>query len=140
IHAQYEDFLQPCYPGQTEAQGCVDNVTDADGLELANAPRWTFALDARYEFPLSGTLNGFVGADYCWRDSTYFSSVAVPAPASVAHGAAGARAGRVGPGGNWGAALGGKNLPDERFSPSIGEHSASLAGDPVVYRHYLAPG
>lgn len=139
IHAKYEDFLQPCYPGQTEAQGCFDSVTDADGTDLANSPRWTFAVDARYEFLLSANLRGFVGTDYYWRDSTNFSTVADPRTAIDAYGVLGAKVGVIGPDGKWRVSLWGKNLLDERFSTSIGEHSANLAGDPFVYGHYLAP-
>lgn len=139
INAKYEDFLQPCYPGQTEAQGCFDSVTDADGIDLANSPRWTFAVDARYEFPLSSNLRGFVGTDYYWRDSTNFSTVADPRTAIDAYGVLGAKVGIVGPDDKWRVSLWGKNLLDERFSTSIGEHSANLAGDAFVYGHYLAP-
>jgi iron complex outermembrane recepter protein len=139
IHAEYEDFLQPCYPGQTEEQGCFDAVTDADGIELANSPQWTFALDARYEFALSGTLNAFVGTNYYWRDETNFSTVADPRAAIGSYGVLGAKLGIVGANDKWRVTLWGKNLSDERFSTSIGEHSANLAGDPFVYGHYLAP-
>lgn len=54
-NAEFDDFpLAPCYPLQTEAQGCVRvdgrPVQDLAGQTLANAPEWVINALARYDF------------------------------------------------------------------------------------------
>lgn len=54
---QFEDYIAPCYQGQTVAQGCNlrSNGTrftsrDLDGARLPYAPKWSANLNAAYDF------------------------------------------------------------------------------------------
>lgn len=60
----------PC--GPAIAGGPKRTSFDASGLGVTNAPKYTAALDARWDTPLSGNLNGFVQANYYWRSATKY--------------------------------------------------------------------
>jgi len=68
-----------CYPGQTEAQGCVElipdtRVQDLSGKDLNNSPDLKFALGAQYDVPLpSLPFDGFITGSYTWQDEVNFS-------------------------------------------------------------------
>ncbi|WP_066817048.1 TonB-dependent receptor [Sphingomonas mali] len=73
----------PCYYGQpTGTSGtnvCLpDGTTDVSGNQLSNAPRWTTAVTARYEHPVSSTLVGFMQGDVYHRSSFKFSQTLDP--------------------------------------------------------------
>ncbi|MFO1378527.1 MAG: TonB-dependent receptor [Steroidobacteraceae bacterium] len=46
-------------------------VADFEGSVIPFTPKWQTGANARYEFPVSGTLSGFVGAQMNHRSSTY---------------------------------------------------------------------
>lgn len=63
----------PCYPGQTEAEGCVNDIQDLDGSSLPNAPEWKYYVAANYTMPLGDLpFDGFVDLSYNWQDETHF--------------------------------------------------------------------
>ena len=63
-----------CYPGQTEAQGCVGRVQDLVGATLPNAPDTKIYLGVNYDTPLgNGTYVGFANLNYAWQSSVQYS-------------------------------------------------------------------
>ena len=121
IHAKFKDFdNQPCYPGQTVAQGCVGGVTDASGNDLPNSPRWTWSLAANYTPAITDNLNLIASTNYYWRSKANFSAVADPGSVVGAYGVLGASLGVQDRDGKWTLTLFAKNLLDERFPVGIG--------------------
>lgn len=66
--ARYENFLAPCYTGQSIAAGC--NTTafgglgqDLSGVATSVAPEWTGAFGVGYERPVSANLVGSASID-----------------------------------------------------------------------------
>ncbi|MCP4044888.1 MAG: TonB-dependent receptor [Gammaproteobacteria bacterium] len=86
-------------------------------------PNWSYALQGRYEFSLSGKLQGNIQLDYSWRDD-YIRADMLPegAKADLAlskrdgYGLLNARLGMGSIDGPWNVALVGKNLTDEIYT------------------------
>ncbi len=81
--AKYKDYIAPCYGGQSIASGC--NTTflggfgqDLSGAPTAMAPKWTGALGASFETPLSGNLVLGFSADARYSSSYLASSFGEP--------------------------------------------------------------
>lgn len=83
-HTEYKNLAGiPCYTGQATGTAgtnvCFANgTTDVSGNQLANAPRWTTSVTARYEQPLSSGWNGFLQGDVFHRSSFYFTQTRDP--------------------------------------------------------------
>jgi iron complex outermembrane receptor protein len=83
-----------CYPGQTEAQGCMElpdenstRVQDLSGEDLNNSPDFKFALGAQYDVPLpSLPFDGFITGSYTWQDELNFSLSGNPATVQDSYG------------------------------------------------------
>ncbi|GAB5451430.1 MAG: TonB-dependent receptor [Halioglobus sp.] len=75
LEAEIKEFDgAPCYPGQTEADGCVDDVQNLEGSTLPNAPEWKYNLGADYHLSLSNLpFYGFIRLSYTWQDEVGFS-------------------------------------------------------------------
>ncbi len=73
--AEIDEFPQgQCYPGQTEAQGCVGGLQDLAGGELQNAPELKYSLNGRYQTALGASAwDGYVQLGYVWQDDVQFS-------------------------------------------------------------------
>lgn len=70
--ARYENFLAPCYSGQTTAQGCLNTGQqgqDLSGKPTAVAPEWTGSLGASYEASVGGGLIFGASADARYSSS-----------------------------------------------------------------------
>ncbi|WP_167854731.1 TonB-dependent receptor [Mangrovimicrobium sediminis] len=82
--AEYEEFLGPCYIGQTAAAGCVLTgpggapFQDLGGQALANAPEWTASAAVAYDWELGAgrSLALLVQAKYV--DDYYASGFGSP--------------------------------------------------------------
>jgi len=58
-----DDYVIPCYPGQTAAQGCLKGQENVSGARLVNSPRWAFTTSGDYTHELGlGSYAGFVSA------------------------------------------------------------------------------
>jgi iron complex outermembrane receptor protein len=78
-HARYTNYENAgCFPLQTVAQGCNAGQQNLDGWPLANAPKWTSNLAARYEAPISPEWIGFAEASDYYRSSVVFNTAADP--------------------------------------------------------------
>jgi iron complex outermembrane receptor protein len=77
IFSDWEDA--PCYSGQTEAQGCVNETQDLSGADMPSSPDWAYNLNADYYIPFaSRPFTGFASATWYWRDEVQFSTTNDP--------------------------------------------------------------
>lgn len=72
--ARYEDYLAPCYGGQTIAEGCNTERYGVphqklDGFPTSVAPRWTASLGVNYDVPLTAGLRLNLDLDATYSDS-----------------------------------------------------------------------
>ncbi|MCB2067616.1 MAG: TonB-dependent receptor, partial [Erythrobacter sp.] len=58
------------YPNNTLAQ---DGVTYLDGMQLSDAPRFSASLYTDYNFPLTATIDGFLGFDVSYKSEERLS-------------------------------------------------------------------
>ena len=65
-----------CYPGQPVCG--ANNTFDASGRQLPGSAKFTSTVQAMYEFPVSGSLDGFVEANWYHRSAINFDLVAAP--------------------------------------------------------------
>ena len=119
--AEITEFpLGPCFPGQTEAEGCVDGIQDLAGGSLPNAPDWRLNLTARYDAPLNfAPLNGFIQANYRWQDEVQFSLEQDPLTVQDAYGILNMSIGVRTPDNGVQATLFVRNLTDETYTANI---------------------
>jgi iron complex outermembrane receptor protein len=81
----------PCYPGQTESQGCVGGVQNLEGADLPNAPGWKYNLAANYQLELqSMPFYGFFDLSYTWQDDIHFGVTDNPLAVQDSYGIASA--------------------------------------------------
>lgn len=68
-----------CYPTQTTS-GCSATVStfDATGLRLPNSPEFTSTMQAKYEFPTSGSFKPFIEGNWYHRTSVKTASADTP--------------------------------------------------------------
>lgn len=87
IHARYTDFKKAaCYPREPVAPVgtpltpgiCVGGVQTLDGWPLANSPRFSGNLTARYDGQLSRGNSFFLQANYRYQSKIVFNAVADP--------------------------------------------------------------
>jgi iron complex outermembrane receptor protein len=76
----------PCYSGQTAALGCVSGRQDLSGQTLANAPRWTFNLDASYGLQLGTGSRVLLDAGFHWKSDFMHSLLRDPMSRQGAYG------------------------------------------------------
>lgn len=127
----------PCYPGQpagTARGQCNNNVTDASGAPLDNAPRWTGTLQIQYERDLTGTLHGYLAANGYYRSRANFSTNNNPYTEVPGYGTLDARAGLAANDDSWRVGLYVNNILDRRFASSI--QSAPIQG---MYMQTFSP-
>ena len=71
LSAKFNSFPgAQCYPTQATS-GCTATVStfDATGLRLPNSPRFTSTMQAKYEFPTSGSVKPFIEGNWYHRTS-----------------------------------------------------------------------
>ena len=80
VDASYAEFKgAACYPGQTVAEGCVDDVQDLSGADMPNSPEWSYTLSGRYDIPMSSVpFDGYVQGTYYWQDDVQYNSANDP--------------------------------------------------------------
>ncbi|MFK7975231.1 MAG: TonB-dependent receptor [Halioglobus sp.] len=79
----------PCYAGQSEAEGCVNDVQDLEGASLPNAPGWKYYVAANYTLPLGDLpFEGFVDLSYNWQDDAHFGLANSPLTEQESYGIA----------------------------------------------------
>ncbi|TGD71194.1 TonB-dependent receptor [Mangrovimicrobium sediminis] len=114
--AEYSSFPNAqCYPGQTEAQGCVGGQQDLAGEALLRAPDWTYSIGADYSPALISGWDTTVSVNASYSDE--FETATDNAPAGHQDDFWLLNAGlRVGPQhGHYEFAVIGRNLTDEYY-------------------------
>jgi iron complex outermembrane receptor protein len=145
--ARYENFIAPCYSGQSIAAGCslvVGGVPsqDLNGVPTAAAPEWTATAGISYETELSGNLKIGTNVDMRYSDSYIASSFGDQGTTQSSYAVfdAGIRFGDVND--RWQIALIGKNLTNKFYftgggtAPSTGSGTgtaAAVPGDNIGY-------
>ncbi|MEN7535601.1 TonB-dependent receptor [Aurantiacibacter flavus] len=88
IDAEYDSFVgAPCYDGQTEAQGCVNNVQNLSGAPLPGISEWNFNVNGRYTVPIdSAGIDAYLMGTYYWRSD--FNPSTDPETKTPGHGLA----------------------------------------------------
>jgi iron complex outermembrane receptor protein len=135
-----------CYPGQTEAQGCVEiipgddatRVQDLSGKDLNNSPDLKFALGAQYDVPLpSLPFDGFITAGYTWQDEVNFSVSNNPVTVHDSYGVGNLTLGITEREKNrYSVTLFVNNLLDEEFASGIADVSP-IYGDAKTLMHHI---
>ncbi len=117
------EYLVPCYPGQTAAQGCntASRQFDAKGEQLAGVPEWAFSLYGEYRRPLTPRLTGFATANWAWRDDVHYTVNADPNTWLDSYGTLGASVGVSSNDDRWSVSVYARNLFDEYFSTAVFE-------------------
>lgn len=69
----------PCYSGQTEAEGCVNDSQDLSGADMPNSPKWSTYLSGTYYQPFPALpFDGFSSLSYFWQDKVQFDTANNP--------------------------------------------------------------
>ncbi|MBH0112001.1 TonB-dependent receptor [Novosphingobium sp. YJ-S2-02] len=134
-HARYEDFLAPCYSGQTIAEGCSlpNRFQDLSGTETAMAPTWTGTFGVSYDTEIADDTRLSLSADSKYSDSYLPSGFGNPYSRQDAYLTLDASA-KVSFGEHWDLALIGKNLTNRFIAtgvvdgPGTGSGTGTAAG------------
>ena len=116
-HARFTNFKNAsCYSAtQTVAQGCVDGSQDLSGHMLANTPKTTVGLTARYQQPLGEKFMGFVQANDTYHSAEIFSSLGDPGTVQGGYSLVNVSAGIDTTDGRWGVSVYGNNVFDKHY-------------------------
>lgn len=133
--ARYQDFLAPCYAGQTIAQGCSlpNRFQNLSGVETAMAPTWTGTLGASYETALDDMSKLSLSIDSKYSDDYLPSGFGNPYSRQSAYVTIDATA-KISVGDHLDLALIGKNLTNRFIAtgvvdgPGTGSGTGTAAG------------
>lgn len=119
IDAVFSDFERAaCWGTPATQRGCVGGVFNADGATLPNAPKWTLALQGRYERDLDAGMRGFASLNWYWRDEVN-DSLGDPKMVRDAYGLLGGALGVQDAGGRWEVSIWARNLLDQHYTGTI---------------------
>ncbi|HUB84084.1 MAG TPA: TonB-dependent receptor, partial [Rhizomicrobium sp.] len=120
--AQFVNFVSNCYPGQTAAEGCVGTPAHQSlaGATLSNAPKFTYTLNADYDFPVpSFDKTGYVHVSYHHTSNVQYSNNQDPNTIQKAYGLFDASAGLETNDGRYALSVFVKNLFDQHYASLI---------------------
>lgn len=112
--AEYKQFTAPCYPAQSEAQGCVNGEQELAGTELSQAPNWSGSIALSYDRDITDSLRLKLGTQASYTGDYLFSSFGDPDTARDDLWLVNGRASVSAVDGSWDIALIGRNLLDTR--------------------------
>ncbi|MDP9082540.1 MAG: TonB-dependent receptor [Pseudomonadota bacterium] len=125
-HARFTDYLNAsCYPNEP-APRCTAATQNLNGWPLANAPRASNNVTARFERPLVSNLSWFGQVNDNYRSSVVFNTIADPHDQQGAVNLINLAAGLNAASGRWGVSLYGNNVANRQFVDRIA-NSASGA-------------
>lgn len=136
LDTQMSELIQPCYPGQTLAQGCaIDNdgngkneSQDVDGKTGVASPDLAYKLSAKYQIPLAGQgFDIYVMSTYSWRDDTQMKLTYDPMTTIDAYGITDVFVGFVDKEGAYEVQLFGKNVADTQYVTGLDAAEGSIA-------------
>jgi iron complex outermembrane recepter protein len=114
----------------------VGNVIDLAGESFPHAPKWQFAGNARYEFPISPAVNAFFGGDVSYRsktNSTFGRAKIFEIPSYALVGLIG---GIAADDDRWRIQIWGRNIFNEFYSTGViytGDAVSQTVGEPATY-------
>ncbi|MGC1468317.1 MAG: TonB-dependent receptor, partial [Sphingorhabdus sp.] len=131
--------------GLTYVHTRIGNFTNIDPLGVSrnfqgeaypNTPKWQGSLAADYEFPLSGNLNGFIGANATMRSKTNGGLGENAILKIDGYTLVDLRAGVASSDDSWKLSIWGRNITDKYYWTNayrIADVSARFAGKPATY-------
>jgi iron complex outermembrane receptor protein len=114
LDTEFSQLVQPCYPGQTAAQGCNSGSQVIDGLVGLTSPELKYSLGVNTNVPLSSGRSVYGSLGYTWQDDVQFNLDHDPLTVQTAYGLLDLNIG-LRAGDRWDLALFGKNLLDKQF-------------------------
>ncbi|WP_340318179.1 TonB-dependent receptor [Rhizorhabdus argentea] len=131
-HARYTENFEPCWRGQSQAQGCnfraigggksrpilpgeTGNNQDLSGRRLINAPDWAGNVGASYETPLGSALKLGLSADVDFASSSPHDATLFPLLVSPKYALVGATARIAEAEDAWEVAVIGRNLTEKYY-------------------------
>lgn len=114
LDSEFRDLSQPCYPGQTAAQGCVSGSQLIDGKVGLTSPKLKYSVGLSTAVPVSGQRSVYGSLGYVWQDKVHFNLDHDPLTVQGAYGLLDLNLG-LRQGDKWDIALFGKNLLDKQF-------------------------
>jgi len=79
----------PCYSGQTEAEGCVNETQNLEGSPLSNAPQWKYNVGVDYRQKIADMpFDGFINLSYNWKDEVHYGVTVNPLQRQDSYGVA----------------------------------------------------
>jgi outer membrane receptor protein involved in Fe transport len=126
-NAEYDNFIAPCWAGQSEALGCDTIVTgttstpgqDLSGQSTAMAPELSGSLGLSYDSALTADIDYGFAVDAIYSDDYNASGFANPHAARDAYTTLDATFYLAGSDGAWELKLLGKNLTDEHIVSGV---------------------
>ena len=116
--AEIENLLQPCYTGQTAAEGCTlpNNQTDAAGNDSPNTPEFKYNVSLDWDVPLADLpFDGYANITYTWQDDVFFNLNNDPLTVQEDYGLLDFTIGVVDKDGLYELSFFGKNVTDEYY-------------------------
>ncbi len=139
--AEYDDFIAPCWAGQTAAQGCNNTVPgtngtpgqDISGESTAMAPEWSASFGLNYDGYFGDGWGYGFALDGLYSDDYNASAFANPNAARDSYTTLNANVYLAGSDGFWQVELTGKNLTDEHIvSGVVDGPSTGISGEPYA--------
>lgn len=131
LDTEVKDLEQPCYLGQSAAQGCnipvlnssnniIGYQQDVSGNEMVQAPELAYNLNARLDIP-TGDLpfDMYTSLAYTWQDDIQFNLSYDPLTVQESYGLIDLTVAIEDRQGDWKVTLFGKNLGDEDYSVNL---------------------
>lgn len=141
LDTEIDDLIQPCYAGQTAAQGCnIDNgggnfVQDVSGNDMVFAPDLAYSVSARWDIPLNQlSFDLFAMVNYTWQDDMGMSLSYDPLLVQESYGLTDLTIGLEDQAGDWSVLLIGKNITDEYFASTLTESNGYTGQGRVLSR------
>ena len=134
--AEYDDFIAPCWEGQTVATGCNAIVPetagapgqDIGGFETGMAPEWTASAGLNYDATLNNGMGWGIAIDALYSDEYNASALGHPLAWRDSYTLWNASVYLAGAEDRWQVQLLGKNLGDEMVISGMLEAAFSGAG------------
>src|SRR5690606_23612454 len=125
IDSEFRDLVQPCYFGQTPAEGCTATTQVIDGKPAVGTPELKYNLTLNGQVPLKGTaLTAFGSLAWVWQDDVQFNLNFDPLTVQESYGLLDLTIGLRRE--HFEVALVGKNITDEQFVSSAAEAFGAL--------------
>jgi len=123
VHAEYQDFFNACYVGQTVAQGCLNGTQDETGVRAITQPRFSGSLAAVYNLTLPDSMpfDMFFRAGVTYKSKTPYGLNNDPLLVQRRYALVDAQIGLTGREDRWQLLLYVKNLTNKAYASQLQE-------------------